>query len=216
MQPSSLSASTAIPSRLIFEELTDHLIERGWHVIEDFFDKALTQDLVSDLKAYDKDGELTPAGIGRGNNFVFDENIRGDKTRWLTRATEAQTCYLDAMEIFRQEMNRLLFLGLFEYESHFACYEPGAYYLKHKDSFKGAAGRILTTVAYLNETWQNEDGGFLILYNPTSGQIESRIKPLAGTLAVFLSELIPHEVEPTQRQRLSIAGWFKCNTGEII
>lgn len=216
MQPSLLPTTTTIHPKPIFDELAGQLIDRGWHVIENYFDTTLIKNLVADLKAYDNDGELTPAGIGRGIGFTLDENIRGDKTRWLTRSTDAQKRYLDEMEMLRHEINRLLFMGLFEYESHFACYEPGAYYLKHRDSFRGAAGRILTTVAYLNETWQNEDGGFLAIYNPNSEQIAARIKPSAGTLVVFLSEDIPHEVEPTQRQRLSIAGWFKCNTGKVI
>lgn len=214
MQPESLNLNTH--SEHIFEELADRLIERGWHVIKDYFDPNLIKDLLNDLEQFHSDGALTPAGVGRGGDFKLDENIRGDITRWLTRSTEAQIRYLDQMETLRCAMNRLLFLGLFDYESHFAIYEPGAYYRKHKDSFRGAAGRILTTVTYLNETWQDQDGGFLIIYNDSNGQEEARIAPLAGTLVVFLSEEIPHEVATAYRLRQSVAGWFKCNTGEVV
>ena len=37
------------------------------------------------------------------------------------------------------------------------------------------------------------------------------VRPEFGTLAVFLSEDIPHEVIPARRERFSIAGWHRCN-----
>lgn len=201
----------------MFDELADRLIERGWHVIADYFDAELIAALLTDLENYREDGKLTPAGIGRGSDFKLDENVRGDKTRWLTPTTPAQTDYLERMNTLRDAMNRRLFLGLFEFESHFAVYEPGAFYRTHKDSFRGASGRILTTVTYLNPSWLPEDGGMLVLYADESGQEEIRITPTAGKLAVFLSEEIPHEVLPALRTRYSIAGWFKCNTtGAIV
>lgn len=216
MQPYSQPTSLNNRGNFIFDEIAEKLIERGWHVVENYFDNTLVNLLANDLKTYDNEGKLTPAGIGRGNSLQLNENIRGDTTRWLTRTSAAQNRYLDEMEILRLAMNRSLFMGLFDYESHFSNYAPGTFYSKHKDSFRGAKGRILTTVTYLNETWKNEDGGSLILYNRAGESEEARILPSAGTLALFLSEEIPHEVQPTKRRRLSIAGWFRCNTGEMI
>jgi len=34
------------------------------------------------------------------------------------------------------------------------------------------------------------------------------VEPRLGTLVVFLSELFPHEVLPSNRDRLSLTGWF--------
>ena len=39
----------------------------------------------------------------------------------------------------KQRLNRALFLGLFEFEGHFALYPEGAFYRTHYDSFRGAA-----------------------------------------------------------------------------
>ncbi|MGR9052253.1 MAG: 2OG-Fe(II) oxygenase, partial [Gammaproteobacteria bacterium] len=177
----------------------------------DYFPADLIEALRHDVLAYRAADALHRAGIGRGGDFVVDDSVRRDKTHWLTRETEAQRHYSSVMEQLRVAMNRRLFLGLFEYESHFALYEPGAFYQKHQDSFKGEANRILTTVVYLNETWQGDDGGFLIIYHPETGLEIGRVEPLAGTLVIFLSEEIPHEVEKTRCLRLSIAGWFRCN-----
>lgn len=40
--------------------------------------------------------------------------------------------------------------------------------------------------------------------------------PRAGTLVVFLSEDMPHEVLETQRERYSIAGWFRVNGSDSV
>lgn len=196
----------------VYDRVSDELIDKGWCVIPDYYEPDLVNALYRDLSAYQAADALSRAGIGRGDDFKIDDNVRGDKTHWLTRETRAQAKYLDIMENLRIAMNRRLFLGLFEFESHFALYEPGAFYQKHKDSFRGAANRILTTVTYLNENWRGKDGGFLIIYHPETELEETRIKPEAGTLVIFLSEEIPHKVEKTRRPRSSIAGWFRCNT----
>ena len=60
---------------------------------------------------------------------------------------------------------------------------------------------------YLNDGWQAEDGGQLRLYL-ADGQVRD-VLPEAGTLVVFLSADIPHEVLPASRDRLSLTGWFR-------
>jgi len=102
-----------------------------------------------------------------------------------------------------------LFLGLFSFESHFAHYPPGAFYKTHLDAFKGESNRILSVVTYLNSGWLPDDGGEMVLYTETDSL---SVTPALSTLAIFLSEDFPHEVLPTQRDRYSIAGWFRLNT----
>ncbi len=193
-----------------YDAIASDLTETGLSIVQDYFDPALINALEANLNAYRKADELTYAGIGRGDQFKFDLDIRSDKTHWLSPITEAQCQFLNSMESLRIAMNKRLFLGLFEYESHFAYYEQGAFYSKHKDSFRGAANRILSTVTYLNRHWHNDDGGLLVIYHENDEEI-CRILPEAGTLAIFLSEEIPHEVTPTRRPRSSIAGWFRSN-----
>lgn len=77
------------------------------------------------------------------------------------------------MEQIRCEVNRHFFLGLFEYEAHFAKYEAGDFYLKHLDSFRGNENRKLTTVFYLNENWTPADGGELKIYDLQDNWIET-------------------------------------------
>ena len=167
---------------IICDRISEELANSGWCVIPDYYETALIHDLNQDLSAYRTADALSPAGIGRGGDFKIDDTVRNDKTHWLTRETEAQTRFLDIMESLRSAMNRRLFLGLFEFEAHFALYEPGGFYQKHKDSFTGAANRILTTVTYLNENWQDEDGGYLIIHAPETEREIARIKPEAVSI----------------------------------
>jgi SM-20-related protein len=111
----------------------------------------------------------------------------------------------------QQYVNRSLFMGLFSFESHFACYEPGKFYKRHVDAFKGQGNRVLSLVAYLNDDWTSEDGGELVLYADESDLIGTRVLPTKGTFVVFLSEQFPHEVLPAARSRHSVAGWFRVN-----
>lgn len=152
---------------------------------------------------------LQPAGVGRGGDYQRNQDIRRDKIHWLEPGEPAVTEFLSWMDRLRTALNQRLFLGLFDYECHFAVYEPGDFYQKHLDAFKGAKGRRLSTVFYLNSDWSELDAGKLVLYDEAGEQILERVAPKNGRLVIFLSEEFPHEVLPAKRTRFSIAGWFR-------
>lgn len=160
-----------------------------------------------------KSRQMKQASIGRNQNETTNLFVRQDKIRWVKEDSPAEIAWLNQMTLLREKLNRQLFLGLFSYESHFACYPQGAFYKKHLDAFKGQANRILSTVYYLNPNWQPEDGGELVIYDPFDHhKVLTRVSPQAGTMVVFLSEEYPHEVLPANKTRYSIAGWFRLNT----
>jgi SM-20-related protein len=116
----------------------------------------------------------------------------------------------------RVAINRRLLLGLFDSESHYANYQPGDFYKKHIDAFKGRSNRVLTIVYYLNEQWLPQDGGALKIYSAIDGDDRGRsviesVLPQFGKMVIFLSEKFPHEVEVTQQSRYSIATWYRIN-----
>ncbi|MDX1346646.1 MAG: 2OG-Fe(II) oxygenase [Thiomicrorhabdus chilensis] len=195
----------------ITEQLLDALVCQGWfewpHAVTD----ELCQALLDEVQFYDEEGALQKAGIGRGQVHQLNQEIRRDQIKWLNGSTLAQTTYLQQMAQLQYQLNRALFLGLFEYESHFALYKSGDFYKKHLDSFRGQANRMVTTVLYLNPNWQSDWGGELVIYDEGSSCQLAVIPPEMGKLVVFMSEQIPHEVLPTRKERVSIAGWFRCN-----
>ncbi|MCG6657447.1 2OG-Fe(II) oxygenase [Halomonas campisalis] len=175
-------------------------------------DPELCHELYRELMAMAERDALTAAGIGRGREHHLEREIRGDAIRWLDRESLAQRRYLGGMAELQRELNQTLFLGLFEYEAHFAHYPPGAGYRRHLDSFRGRANRVVSTVGYLNPDWPADGGGEMVIFDTQAPEREvARVRPAAGTFACFLSESVPHEVLPAGRPRASIAGWFRRN-----
>lgn len=176
---------------------------------------ALPETLSTDLLAYQQSmavAHFKHAGVGRGGEYLKNPFVRTDAICWITGESLAGQQWLDWTSALQQALNRRLFLGLFSFESHFAHYEPGAYYKRHYDAFRGQANRVLSVVAYLNPGWLAADGGELVLYKDDQDQNGLKVLPLMGTLVTFLSEEFPHEVLPARRDRYSIAGWFRLNT----
>lgn len=154
-------------------------------------------------------GQLVPAAVGRAQARQLAPAVRSDETLWLTGAGAAQEAFLARMDSLRLALNRELFLGLFDYEAHYARYAPGAFYRRHRDSLRGSgARRILSTVIYLNEPWRPGQGGELVLWDAAEREL-IRAEPQGGTALFFLSEEFPHEVRPATVERYSIAGWFR-------
>ncbi len=187
-------------------KLIDALATDGYYIWDDF----LSEEEVTQLRDCIPDN-WKKARIGRNDDVTRIESIRSDKIQWLKPAMGQPIAnYLSKMEEIRQEVNRHFFLGLFEYEAHFAKYGKGDFYQKHLDCFKGNENRRLTTVFYMNESWSEEDAGELVVYDLNDKEIAT-IPPRGGRLLVFLSEQFPHEVLPTNAERFSIAGWFRIN-----
>jgi SM-20-related protein len=184
----------------------EHIETHGYAIINNAINEQLMADLIADC--YRINPHFSLAAIGRLNNKQFDSNIRKDKTYWFDGSSQAQLTYLSVMEYIKTMLNRCFFLGLFDYECHYAKYSLGAFYKRHVDAFKGRSNRVFTTVLYLNSP---SHGGELVIYKPKSKAIEIIIKPTAGTLVLFESERFAHEVLPAVDERYSIAGWFRKN-----
>ncbi|MGH8410868.1 MAG: 2OG-Fe(II) oxygenase, partial [Pseudomonas sp.] len=145
--------------------IVDDLAAQGWSQQNIFLPEALTLELAAECQKRAAEGELAPAAVGRGPSQEIREGIRGDHIQWLEPG-EVVACdnYLELMDSLRVAMNRGLFLGLEDFESHFAMYPPGAFYLKHVDRFRDDDRRMVSAVIYLNNAWLPEHGGQLRMY----------------------------------------------------
>jgi len=195
------------PSEFLLDQIADVLAGPGFIVLDHPFPGSLIQGLIANLQH--QQAALTPAGVGRQGDFQRNQDIRGDAIQWLEPGDPAVTEFLCWMDKLRLAINQRLFLGLFDYESHYAVYAPGAFYQKHRDAFRGKPGRKLSTVLYLNPGWDLMAGGELVLYDEAGVDELIRIAPECGRLVIFLSEDFPHEVLPARQLRQSIAGWFR-------
>lgn len=194
-----------------FEQIAEDLYTKGISISTNAIPHKVLRALEARLNELDHDS-FDVAGIGRQTDHATNATIRRDKIHWLDNNNELELSYLEHMGQLQQFVNRRLFMGLFSYESHFAKYQHGDFYKKHLDAFKGKTNRVLTTVLYLNNNWQPEFGGELVVYSPDNHDEELlRVTPAFGTFVTFLSDEFPHEVLPAQHTRFSIAGWFRVN-----
>lgn len=192
----------------LFDFIADQIATSGLVVLPEFLPAPLTEGLYHRVTKLDEQDVLARAGIGRQQDFQLNQKVRRDATRWLRDENPLDQQYLQWMNALREGLNQRLFMGLFDYEAHYAHYAPGAFYKRHMDAFKGQNQRVLTTVLYLNRDWQ-ADGGALSIYAPDSDAMIKQVTPEMGTFVMFLSEQFPHEVLTAQRDRYSIAGWFR-------
>ena len=177
--------------------------------------------LFTHLLAQDRSG-FKCAGIGRASDHQVNPFVRSDEIIWVDHenglASDGSPVqdYLEWMESLRLALNRRLFLGLFDYECHYARYDKGAFYKRHFDAFKTDRNRVISTVLYLNPAWQPGDGGELVLYKPSTPaeaepEVLEVVQPLFGKMVIFLSEDFPHEVLLSNKPRYSLTGWFRLN-----
>jgi SM-20-related protein len=191
-----------------FAALIDDLAEHGWAIQPAALPADLTAALAVECRARQQNGALQPAGVGRAAAQAVNTTVRGDQIEWL-EAAQSPACarYLGLLDELRVSLNRALYLGLEDYEGHFALYPPGAFYQKHLDRFRDDDKRSVSAVFYLNDDWLPEQGGALRLYLEAGRELD--VYPQAGTLLLFMSADWPHAVLPATRERLSLTGWFR-------
>lgn len=105
-------------------------------------------------------------------------------------------------------LNRALYIGVIDTECHYARYPKGASYASHLDRFGDHDLRVISLVFYLNNRWQDHEGGELHIQDPTGTLIQT-VLPRSGTMVAFLSEQFPHAVLPATRPRLALSGWMR-------
>lgn len=193
-----------------FEGLIQGLLDKGYGCCDDFLDTLTIADLRQHLHDQYASGQMSHAGIGNKNVHQKNERVRGDMIRWIdNESVEAceQVLYTKIMA-FISYLNETCYTSIDNFESHYAHYAINSFYKRHLDQFKSAQERKYSIILYLNDDWQGEDGGILMLY--PKGAPPLPISPLGGRLIFFKSDDMEHEVLPsTTRIRMSIAGWLK-------
>ncbi len=195
-----------------FDPIIDGILAEGYGVADNFLSPDEVQRLAKRLRDRREQGQFRAAGIGNQATTV-EKQIRGDEILWLDEADAVpeEMAFLNRIGEFVQYINRTCYLGLRDYEFHYALYPAGAFYKRHLDQFRTDSRRRLSVICYLNTDWQEPDGGQLALYLPSENGPEQTVTlaPLGGRLVCFESGKLEHEVLPATRERLSVTGWLK-------
>lgn len=189
-------------------ELADQFEKHGYFILQNFLPEDLLKAMRAEILQLQQSNEFRKAGIGKESDFKIDEGQRGDFICWIDQQNPfpASTAYIEEINALIPQLNRTFFLGINNYECHYAVYPSGTFYKRHSDRHKKSSPRVVSMVFYLNENWQPEDGGQLRIYD--QDKILAEVLPQAGTLVIFLSET-EHEVMPTHRSRMSLTGWMR-------
>lgn len=188
---------------LLWPSLPHDLESAQLSVCDSFISSELSAALLARAQQLRPYMEAAKTGQGLSTQV---QGVRGDKIQWLEFQDPVEKQLSAHLEALQTQLNRTLFLGLRDFEAHFAVYAPGQGYRRHLDRFKTDNSRVVSLVLYLTPDWKVEDKGALRAYLP-SGPVD--ILPMQGRAVAFLSGDVEHEVLPPLRTRYSIAAWFK-------
>lgn len=191
-----------------FDELIDGFLSNRVGISPSFLPDTLIEKLQADLLGLHLEGYMKMAGVGNKLARVDAPDIRRDKIYWIDKKSKNinEQEFVDIVEQFISYLNRTCYTGINDYEFHYAIYEPGSFYKKHKDQFRNDSGRKFSLITYLNENWTPDDGGQLLVYHDDR---TIDILPEAGKAVFFKSNETEHEVALSSRLRMSLTGWLK-------
>ncbi|MEJ5034263.1 2OG-Fe(II) oxygenase [Acinetobacter sp. MYb177] len=192
-----------LPKSWSVDQILDDLDQHGFAIIDDAYSDDYVHQLIEECTS--NLNRFREAAIQNG----VISKIRSDHILWLNPELVISNHHVQALYSLGQELNRAFYLGIRDVEAHFACYNAGEFYALHRDNPQGKNGRMISTVYYLHEDWQNDWGGELHLQD--KNDIWHVLHPKPNRIALFQSDLL-HEVLEAKHQRLSITGWLRSDS----
>lgn len=192
--------SSSLPSYWNLDKILDDLNASGFALIDAVYPNEYVQALVHECSSHLE--QFRAAGVQNG----VVSHIRSDHILWIDGQLPIAQQHIQTLEYLSQVLNQAFYLGIKEVEAHFACYHAGEFYALHRDNPQKKNDRMISTVFYLHEDWQEDWGGQLRLQDKNDQW--HIIQPLPNRLAIFQSDLL-HEVLLSKQQRLSITAWLR-------
>ncbi|SEW52946.1 2OG-Fe(II) oxygenase [Chitinophaga arvensicola] len=192
-----------------FDTLINSFIESKVGISANFLSSQLSNDLKENLLHLHSEKSMLAAGTGNQQAISHDKAVRGDVIYWLDRKhnNAHENAFFDVMDAFVLYLNRSCYTGITGYEFHYTLYETGSFYKKHLDQFRNNDSRQYSMIIYLNTDWLPADGGQLSIYH-ANGDAQ-QVDPISGKTVFFKSSELEHEVQLTNKPRMSITGWLK-------
>ena len=176
---SSIESSTPCLSSADISALSS----QGYVVVPDFISPGLVSALREDVSALRSVGNFRVARIGQDSTNALNEDVRVAETCFLGRnklrdsPNESRGRLYDALDAVREDLSGNPALQRKEEavapalektldELLYAFYPRGGFYRRHRDSVAGSASvlRIYSLLLYLNDSWEEKDGGKLRMH----------------------------------------------------
>jgi SM-20-related protein len=204
----SIFLQSGLRLKNIFNTLIDSYLENKVGIVDNFLSESLAGHLKENLITLFAKAQLQAAGTGQKEKNGLDNVFRGDQIYWLGREHDDiyENTFFDLMDHFVEHINSTCYAGIKSYEFHYTLYPTGSFYKVHLDQFKTDDSRQYSMIMYLNEGWEEKDGGELCVHD---GDARQNISPINGKSVFFKSNELKHEVLLTHKPRMSITGWLK-------
>jgi SM-20-related protein len=191
-----------------FECLIQGILDESFGMADGFVGDEMLTGLRENLLRLRAAHEMEKAGVGKLGLYRTDEEIRGDYIHWLDNNTTDihERAFFDVLAYFIRYLNVTCFTSINDYEFHYAAYPAGTFYQRHLDRFQTDSGRRFSFILYLNEQWDESDGGELALYLPDR---TLKVLPIGKRAVFFKSDELEHEVLRGVKERYSLTGWLK-------
>jgi SM-20-related protein len=192
-----------------FDDLNTSLENKHWFFQKKFISDKHCKSISKRYFNQSEEGSFIRAKIGSGTQKRGNIAIRNSSVKWIdTWEKDPSLHYLN--QVFTNIMsstNKYFSLSLKRFESQLALYNRGGFYKKHLDQHRNNRHRQISCCLYLNDC---KRGGELIIYKKGSKtEIDKIIKPEKGSIVVFFSASIYHEVKVVKESRHSISTWFR-------
>jgi hypothetical protein len=203
--------------------------------------RVVSSDTISslqfDVKALKLMGFGASAGIASKHDTTTRRNVHqiwlqspaGRPPEYFAGNMDARKVMMTYLDSIRQHLSDDKEPLPFELtELSYLWYDPGASYIRHVDAFADSESkrfrRKVSLILFLGDPTNDRlwdpvvDGGALRLYINDSAGKEGHhdVAPTPGTLMLFDSSSIPHEVLETHRTRACIVGWFNTPQKETV
>ena len=126
-----------------FDLLIDSYLQDNIGITEDFLNKPLADGLFQNILQLQEDNKMQASGIGNSEQKDDKQKMRSDKIYWMDKSHDNifEQEYMHMAEDFISRLNNTCYTGINDYEFHYAVYEEGSFYKRHKDQFKNDSDR---------------------------------------------------------------------------
>ena len=202
----------------------------GFVVIPNFISEDFTMAIRDEIFELRSNNHFKVARIGQDSTNTLNTEIRVAETCFIDNSrtdrdtilppSKARRDLTQSMDNLRHDLATNLQCSLESSlnELLYVYYPTGGFYRRHRDAIPGSASTLRTysLLLYLNKDWEPDHGGCLRMHMDGGGDslpdgVQPNfldVEPNAGTLVLFKSDKVPHEVLDTSKERMAVVGWY--------
>eukprot|EP00640_Fibrocapsa_japonica_P002750 CAMPEP_0113937268 /NCGR_PEP_ID=MMETSP1339-20121228/3923_1 /TAXON_ID=94617 /ORGANISM="Fibrocapsa japonica" /LENGTH=246 /DNA_ID=CAMNT_0000939967 /DNA_START=157 /DNA_END=897 /DNA_ORIENTATION=- /assembly_acc=CAM_ASM_000762 len=187
------------------------LKNENFAIVEDFISPALADSLIKDIGQLMGTAEVSKSASMEYGSVSWFELL--PKQPFAHIESKGRNILYSIVSSLKDTIEHAVGIEL-DYditELKYAFYPSGGHYRKHLDAMNvGELSREYSFIIYLNKGWQEKDGGCLRVYDhlDSHGTRHMDIAPKSGTIVIFKSDVVPHEVLRTNSKRMAVIGWL--------